>query len=102
MSENKWTPGPWHQLKTRIDDVNGYQICHLDLHGKSELERDANRMLIAAAPDMAEALRGLLVMLPSKDNEGHDLHRIPQGFCYVRWGDIRQAHAALAKARGEE
>jgi len=89
MSENKWTPGPWHQLKTRIDDVNGYQICHLDLHGKSELERDANRMLIAAAPDMAEALR-----------------RIEEG-CSFPEDNVQRAcrdvaRAALAKARGEE
>ncbi len=89
MSENKWTPGPWHQLKTRIDDVYEYRSCHLDLHGKSELERDANRMLIAAAPDMAEALR-----------------RIEEG-CSFPEDNVQRAcrdvaRAALAKARGEE
>lgn len=46
----KHTKGPWRELVTRIDDARGYQICHLDLHGKSEAERDANRRLIAAAP----------------------------------------------------
>ena len=76
-------------MKTRIDDVNGYQICHLDLHGKSELEREANRMLIAAAPDMAEALR-----------------RIEEG-CSFPEDNVQRAcrdvaRAALAKARGEE
>lgn len=48
------TPGPWRQLVTRIDDASGYQICHLDLHGKTEAERDANRRLIAAAPKLYE------------------------------------------------
>lgn len=54
--EHKFTPGPWRELVTRIDDARGYQICHLDLHGKSEAERDANRRLIAAAPDLLKAL----------------------------------------------
>lgn len=35
---SKHTPGPWIELHTRIDDSSGYQICHLDLHGKSEAE----------------------------------------------------------------
>jgi hypothetical protein len=53
----KHTPGPWRELVTRIDDANGYQLCHLDLHGKSEAERDANRRLIAAAPALLSALQ---------------------------------------------
>jgi hypothetical protein len=55
----KHTSAPWRQLVTRIDDARGYQICHVDLHGKSEAERDANRRLIAAAPDLLEALKYL-------------------------------------------
>lgn len=54
------TPAPWRELKTRIDDARGYQICHLDLHGKSEAERDANRRLIAAAPDLLEVLQQIM------------------------------------------
>lgn len=53
----KYTPGPWRQLQTRIDDASGYQLCHLDLHGKTESERDANRRLIAAAPDLLALLQ---------------------------------------------
>ena len=54
------TPGPWRQLVTRIDDARGYQICHIDLHGKSEAERDANRRLIAAAPELLAMVQRLL------------------------------------------
>lgn len=57
MNETKHTPGPWRELYTRIDDASGYQICHLDLHGKSEAERDANRRLISAAPELLAACR---------------------------------------------
>lgn len=51
---SKHTPGPWRKLVTRIDDSSGYQLCHLDLHGKSEAERDANAALIAAAPELLQ------------------------------------------------
>ncbi len=60
--ETKFTPAPWRELVTRIDDARGYQICHLDLHGKSEAERDANRHLIASAPDLFAALVALDAM----------------------------------------
>jgi hypothetical protein len=60
---SKHTPGPWRELVTRIDDANGYQICHLDLHGKSEAERDANRRLIAAAPELLSHLKFAVKLL---------------------------------------
>ena len=56
------TPAPWRELVTRIDDARGYQICHLDLHGKSEAERDANRRLIASAPDLLEACQWCIAL----------------------------------------
>ncbi len=86
---SKHTPGPWRELVTRIDDANGYQICHLDLHGKSEAERDANRRLIAAAPDLLENLRQLCELLESI---GHD--------CTPAREVI--ARAAIKKAEGQE
>lgn len=56
---SKHTAGPWRELLTRIDDARGYQIAHVDLHGKSEAERDANRRLIAKSPDMHALLSEL-------------------------------------------
>lgn len=88
------TPGPWRELATRIDDARGYQIAHLDLHGKTEAERDANRRLIAAAPDLLEALRDLF---------GADME-----YCMNMDGKedqleaIANARKAVAKALGEQ
>jgi hypothetical protein len=81
------TPGPWRELYTRVDDASGYQIAHLDLHGKSEGERDANRRLIAAAPDLLKALRALVLA----DQE--------QGLDDTLFDAAR---AAIAKATGEQ
>ena len=85
---SKHTPGPWRELVTRIDDANGYQICHLDLHGKSEAERDANRRLIAAAPDLLEALKEALDVCIWPSRALSDIHD--------------KASAAIAKAEGEQ
>jgi hypothetical protein len=54
---SKHTPGPWHCLYTRVDDASGYQVCHGDLHGKGEETNLANLRLIAAAPELLDALR---------------------------------------------
>jgi hypothetical protein len=83
----KHTPAPWRQLVTRIDDARGYQICHVDLHGKSEAERDANRRLIAAAPDLLSALNAMLTQFGMDEDE---------------WSKptFDQARRAVAKATG--
>lgn len=93
---SKHTPGPWRELVTRIDDANGYQICHLDLHGKSEAERDANRRLIAAAPDLLEALKEAEPML---DAMLKNITRyLPE---YRNMPALAQARAAIKKAEGQ-
>lgn len=61
------TETEWRPLVTRIDDARGYQICHFDLHGKSEKERDANRALVVAC--QPAAIREVLQTLASKDAE---------------------------------
>ena len=99
MSENKWTPGPW-QLTDLGDygDFDGLsrvilgddmRFAAVHAGGPNHEENDANARLIAAAPDMAEALR-----------------RIEEG-CSFPEDNVQRAcrdvaRAALAKARGEE
>ena len=66
MREAKHTPGPWWATDSGIRDRGGY-ICHTkppchypgqDVRYEQErVERAANKDLIAAAPDLLEALK---------------------------------------------
>ncbi len=91
MSEPKWTPGPWsaHEAKFGWEVVVGER----PLYGKSITgwgavsTTEANARLIAAAPELYEALEALR---PYFEGEHYPDHP----HCVL----IR---AALAKARGE-
>lgn len=105
MSANKWPPGPWQQgmssghnaniIYTGNDEsiatVYGIPI-HAQVSSVQDEERwqegMANARLIAAAPDLAEALEACIE---------HMEHSTPRG----RMAYIEAKHA-LAKARGEE
>lgn len=82
----RWTPGPWeyHSLSASViqsGDPDGNSVC---------LEAgDADGHLIAAAPELYEALEGLLEMTDD-DQWGAEAEAAQ-----------RVARAALAKARGE-
>lgn len=70
MSEFKGTPGPWkaRNLGTEIAVFGSYRLCGMT---GGEIQRDkANARLIAAAPDLLDAL--LFAERRSKrDDEGH-------------------------------
>ena len=63
--ETKHTPGPWNQLEhwASITTNDGYAICDMALtySSLSNEELEANARLIAAAPDLLEALQFLMV-----------------------------------------
>lgn len=70
MSETKHTPGPWHVGDHRgiiVYDVNGIAIADAKtFHGKhGEGAAEANARLIAAAPELLEALIALVEFDPS-------------------------------------
>ena len=83
-TETKWTPGPWspyHGGDTNLWwIVYDHEGCELGSGDGGFDEGDAN--LIAAAPELYEALEALL--------EYRD-----------KWA-VEKARAALAKARGEQ
>ena len=93
----KWTKGPW-PIKTTgdfkrivigdglVDGPGGYEVAEVYSDDCDRDEAMANAHLIAAAPDMAEALDGLLGLL-----DAGSLYE-PQAYA---------ARTALAKARGE-
>ena len=71
MSETKFTPGPWRVEETRSDRVRivvvgpDMEICKRVVRaGYVQTEARANAHLIAAAPDMHEALEACAAILP--------------------------------------
>ncbi len=97
MSNSKHTPGPWKVgsmsngdfYKRNIAGADGYHVAIASSRDDSEV--DANALLIAAAPDLLEALKMLLIY--TKACEGV-LNCTPAG-------QIGIAEAAIAKATGE-
>ncbi len=85
---SKHTPGPWKPTYESdpyrlVDHTDGREIAAVS--GVDNENRDANARLIAAAPDLLEALKGLLPMWESGVSEP--------------W--VEAAKAAIAKAEGE-
>lgn len=106
MSGN-WTPGPWvagagHDDPTSVShgrrhvaSSGGFQ----DGKPGTRAENVANAHLIAAAPDMAEALEPFVATgwdIDAPEWRDHDTVSV-----ILTIGELRAARAALAKARGE-
>ena len=97
-----WTPGPWEvspALPTRVQRTGGSairgHIVTVTRKGSDEdnARAEADARLIAAAPDLYQALHGLLrsVMAPEP----------PPGHVRDDSAQIEAARRALARARGE-
>ena len=97
MTNTQHTPGPWTYKRdyTRPDAIGGdyfYDICDAD--GKPlniVVFGEANARLIAAAPDMLEALKDIVENLSMQAA----MQRYAPGL-------LAAAHAAIAKAEGVE
>ena len=115
MADVKHTPGPWTSYPcnlerySRVITANGamVQIAYTGLNHHDQVamtkevygdrrtygpgeETTANARLIAAAPDLLEALQWLVDILPDPDLDNDELQRT--------W--TRRARAAIAKATG--
>jgi|LakMenEpi03Aug12_release.lakeMendotaPanAssembly.Ray.scaffolds.fasta_scaffold1729890_2 DNA primase large subunit len=108
MSETKFTPGPWSNLKPSETDASEFVdlqfigVVDRDFarlaavhfgSGPASLECTANAKLIAAAPDLYAALKDLDEAFCSENRTKEDRFRSRQALIAAR--------AALAKARGE-
>lgn len=104
MKEFKGTPGPWErgdgnhggELLVYCDDALGSEICDAASHYNviDKQTRIANLNLIAAAPELLEALQLLMAEQTGGNKScGHN------GFTCVCPHD--KARAAIAKALGE-
>lgn len=102
MSEAKFTPGPWHVGPvddTRVEDSYGNEVAQIDgdyNHPDTWPIMEANAHLIAAAPDLYEALETLM-------EEYSKVIREYKGLDVGSCGDVAYdvAGVALARSRGE-
>lgn len=94
MNETKFTPGPWlfssYKSGNSVIVIDGKEF---DVATVNYPNRDANAHLIAAAPELYEALEGLLADI----TEYQEINNL--GGQNNHWQV--KAKAALAKARGE-
>jgi len=101
MSETKWTPGPWKVNK--YGSIGAGPLGHMPVVGyvepfygedKRDGDSSANASLIAAAPELYEALTNLTRFCAAyraiREDKSEHLARV-----------ISAARAAIAKARGE-
>lgn len=100
MSDAKFTKGTW---EIREDGKHWLwigptswvkRVCRVGLYGGAEHEDKANAQLIAAAPDLYEALKELTEIIDGALMGVEDIDDIDSFTC-------QPARAALAKARGE-
>lgn len=93
MTERPWTQGPWRLFNTEqvqgIEAADGSTVCTFDKLGWLP-----NGQLLAAAPDLFEALEEMLTAF-SMQNIGVDASR-------RRTNAKKQARDALAKALPEK
>lgn len=101
MGKCKATPGPWRiepgeHLAQWIVGPKGQTLCCDEWRDVLPDEANANARLIAAAPELLEALEGIIRM------ECDDCSHVPAD-CTRACSEekILMAKAAIAKARGE-
>ena len=104
------TPGPWTLNPKAVFENNGFKINAFPVSGSGQAiaavwagsfgkgpfgldNQEANARLIAAAPDLAEAVRELLATHPAA-------YREPRKIDNRTDNAIRIARAAIAKAEG--
>lgn len=104
MKEFKGTPGPWQVAGPCCDavgvefDSTGYKaICHRPERtgGKMTDEYNANMQLIAAAPELLEALQNLI-------SGYEDMAEVGMFDMLCHGDEIEAANAAIKKALGEK
>jgi hypothetical protein len=92
-SMNKHTPGPWHTAEEQGVQIRStkHQIAKVWTMRGDEWKANAN--LIAAAPDLLDALLEMFASIPPYREDGTST--IPDS-------TVEKANAAIAKATGEQ
>ena len=82
--ETKFTKGEWKALKTGLNetcifsDVDMEHIFKITHNEGSKMQSDANAKLIAAAPDLLEALKLMVARAELRDNNNGIAFRTAQ------------------------
>ena len=120
MTETAFTPGPW--IAGEIDENLGYDCMTAgvragpvvldaadygqtrcdDLPHYIEEKMLADAHLIAAAPDLYEALSPLEELATQQAADAPEWYADDGVKVYLTIGELRRAVAALSKARGED
>jgi len=69
----QYTPGPWFRDGVYIETAGGIQGDHIATVPPALPEWQANAVLIAAAPELANALRALLTAQQALNDTGYDI-----------------------------
>lgn len=102
------TPGPWiviHESRAQsrwiVGDNEGGSIADCEPPGPwiSRDEADANARLIAAAPEMLEALQALVAQILDYEKVNNLSPNPGRKYC---WDNTERAVAAIAKATGNQ
>lgn len=104
---SKYTPGPWKRRGNTVSGPFGVTVVHCmdngvwgekGCHSITKTEANANARLIAAAPELLEALEALLSADLYADGEG--IHFIKNADTADGERAVQMARAAIAKATG--
>ena len=91
--QSSFTPGPWPTRESAthvtVTNARGDAVFHDDKRIPGVM---ADARLIASAPELLEALRGMLAL----DEEHHQRGHCDDDVC----AEVRKARAAIAKATG--
>ena len=100
------TPGPWTALRMHtggwdVFDPRGRDVVTVYGGGVEIESREANARLIAAAPDLLDALQKL-VALHDTFCARHGNQEDAYNLVATRWADFDAARAAILKARATQ
>lgn len=101
--KNEFTPGPWEILGDSTLHINskatikGRKIC--SMLPNTDAETRANATLIAATPELYEALAGLSEAIKTCPEFTDAMLNIGFDIDVIEW--LKTARSALTKARGE-
>lgn len=106
MSDPKFTPGPWHvgdtnRANQQVFDADSWNVASCTIPNRPRGEAEANARLMAAAPDLYEALQECADSLADdlKAQYAGKLAYPSERRRYERdMAPVNKARAALAKA----